>query len=71
MKQKKWSDLTTAQRVGAVFLALVQVSLMAAALWDMWHRPVEEIKGDRRFWTAAAFVNFVGPIAYFLVGRKR
>ena len=35
------------------------------------HRPADEIKGDRRLWTAVSFVNFVGPIAYFLFGRKR
>jgi hypothetical protein len=42
----------------------------AAALWDIWHRPVDEINGDWRLWTLASFVNFVGPIAYFLFGRK-
>ncbi len=71
IKQKKWSDLPTAQKLAALLVALVQYALLVAALWDMWHRPTEEINGDRRLWTAAAFVNFIGPIAYFVAGRKR
>ncbi len=63
--------MPTAQKLAALLVAFVQYALMAAALWDMWHRPAEEIKGNRRLWTAAAFVNFIGPIAYFVAGRKR
>ena len=64
---KKWSELTTGQRMAGTFGAVLQVTLLAAALWDLWHRPADEIKGDRRVWTAVSFVNFVGPIAYFPV----
>lgn len=69
-QRKKWSDMTPPERAGAGMVGIVQFALMAAALWDMWHRSEEEINGDRRIWTAAAFVNFIGPIAYFLFGRK-
>ena len=68
---KKWSELTTGQRMAGMFGAVLQITLLAAALWDLWHRPADEINGDRRLWTAVSFVNFVGPIAYFLFGRKR
>jgi hypothetical protein len=71
MQRKKWSDLTTGQQTAIGIGAAVQMSLLAAALWDIWHRPVEEIKGDRRLWTLASFVNFVGPLAYFAFGRRR
>ena len=47
------------------------MALMVAALADMWRRPVEEINGDRRLWTLASFINFAGPLAYFVFGRKR
>jgi hypothetical protein len=70
-QRKKWSDLTTGQRMAGTLGAVLQITLLAAALWDIWHRPADEIKGDRRVWTAVSFVNFVGPIAYFLFGRKR
>ncbi len=51
--------------------SVVQVTLLAAALWDISHRPAAGIKGSKKAWTAASFVNFVGPIAYFVFGRKR
>ena len=70
-QRKKWSQLTTGQRIAGTFAAVLQLGLLVAALWDIWHRPADEIKGDRRVWTAVSFVNFVGPIAYFLFGRKR
>ena len=68
---KKWRELTTGQRIAGTLGAVLQITLLAAALWDLRHRPADEINGDRRLWTAVAFVNFVGPIAYFLFGRKR
>ena len=71
MQVKRWSDLTTRQQTAIQIGAAVQISLLVTALWDMWHRPAEEINGDRRLWTLASFVNFVGPLAYFLFGRKR
>jgi hypothetical protein len=70
MQRKRWSDLTTGQQTAIQIGAGVQMALLAAALWDMWHRPAEEINGDRRLWTLASFVNFVGPLAYFAFGRK-
>jgi hypothetical protein len=70
-RAKRWDDLTTRQQTAIQIAAAIQVSLMVAAIWDMWHRPVEEINGDRRFWTLASFVNFIGPLAYFVFGRKR
>lgn len=71
LQSKRWSDLTTGQQTAIQIAAAVQISLLFAALWDMWHRPVEEINGDRRLWTLVSFVNFVGPLAYFALGRKR
>ncbi len=70
-KVKKWSDLTAGQQMAIAVAAGIQASLLIAALWDMWHRRPEEIRGDRRLWTLAAFVNFVGPLAYFRFGRRR
>ena len=71
MARRKWSELGTGQRRGIVFSAAIQVALLTAALIDIWRRPEEEIRGNKRVWAMAAFVNFVGPIAYFAFGRKR
>ena len=70
-KKKRWDDLTVTQRIGVVLLGTLQFVLLAAALWDIRRRSADEIAGNKAMWTAAVFVNFIGPIAYFLVGRKR
>jgi hypothetical protein len=50
---------------------VVQVSLSVATLLDLRRRPSSQIRGSKRLWTAAAFVNFLGPLAYFSLGRRR
>jgi hypothetical protein len=50
---------------------VVQVSLSVATLVDLRRRPSIQIRGSKRLWAAAAFVNFVGPLAYFSFGRRR
>jgi hypothetical protein len=71
-KQKqRWSDLSERQQGAIVAAGAVQVGLLAAALYDIRRRPAREINGSKSLWTAAAFVNFAGPIAYFAFGRKR
>jgi hypothetical protein len=71
MARKDWRDLSTRQKRGIVLGGVVQIGLLAAALTDIYRRPQEEIRGNKWLWMAAAFVNFVGPISYFLFGRKR
>jgi Phospholipase_D-nuclease N-terminal len=68
---KRWQDLSTGQRRGIVLSSVVQFALLSAALVDIWRRPEEKIRGSKRLWALVAFVNFVGPIAYFSFGRKR
>lgn len=68
---KRWSELSTGQRRSIVLSGVVQVTLLIAALMDIRRRPQEEIRGNKWLWTAATFVNFVGPISYFLFGRRR
>lgn len=70
MQNKKWRELSSTQKLGIIVLGVIQFTLLGAALWDLRQRPADEVKGSKRMWTAAAFVNFFGPIAYFLFGRK-
>ncbi len=70
-RKKRWSDMSRGQQVATVLGSVVQVTLLAAALWDIAHRPAAGIKGSKKAWAAASFVNFIGPIAYFAFGRKR
>jgi hypothetical protein len=70
---KKWSDLTARQKAPLVLRGIVQFALLAAALADIHRRPAEQINGSKWLWSAVALVNFmgIGPIAYFLFGRRR
>lgn len=67
----RWGELSIWQRAGVVLLSVTQLALLAAALLDIRHRPATATNGNKRWWTAAAFVKFVGPLAYYLLGRKR
>ena len=71
MPNKRWGDLSSTQRKAVVLSGVVQLGLLAAALADIYRRPAEEIRGDKRLWAVVAFVNFVGPVSYFLFGRRR
>jgi hypothetical protein len=70
MARKRWSDLTGGQRAAVIALAGVQLSLAAAAWTDLARRPAAEINGPKALWAAVIAVNFVGPGAYFLRGRR-
>lgn len=68
--KKQWQDLSKQQRTFIVAGAVVQLTLLAAAQIDLARRPAEEIRGSKLLWRILTLVNFVGPIAYFLFGRK-
>ena len=70
-KKKQWSELNQMQKSGIGVLGVIQVALLVAAQWDIHNRPEEEIRGNKWIWTAVVFVNIIGPITYFLVGRSR
>ncbi len=71
MRPKQWNDLTDTQKRGIVLLGVLQLTLLITALVDLRRRPADAINGSKRLWTALVFINFIGPIAYFLFGRKR
>jgi hypothetical protein len=71
MAKTRWEDLDDQQRRMVVVGAFVQVTLQFVALRDLRHRPKELVRGPKWAWVPATSVNFVGPVAYFLVGRRR
>ncbi|MCD6728028.1 MAG: PLDc N-terminal domain-containing protein [Solirubrobacteraceae bacterium] len=71
MQRRKWSELTATQRRTIVVLAAVQFTLAGAMLRDLRRRPADEVRGPKRLWLGAAFVNTIGPLAYFAFGRRR
>jgi hypothetical protein len=68
---RKWSERGRLSRRLIVVTGVVEVVLLVATLIDIKRRPAAQIKGSKRMWTALAFVNIVGPIAYFTLGRRR
>jgi flagellar biosynthesis/type III secretory pathway M-ring protein FliF/YscJ len=68
--KKRWEDLTQQQRIAIVIMGVIQFALLAAALADIRQRSEEELTASKRAWTMISFINYVGPIAYFLFGRK-
>lgn len=68
-RKRQWSDLSPAQQAGIVVAGTVQVALAATAWWDLAHRPASQVRGPKPLWAVGIAVNWVGPLAYFTVGR--
>jgi hypothetical protein len=68
---KRWSELSSRNRKLITVTGVVEVVLLAATLVDLKRRPADQIRGSKRMWTALAFINIIGPIAYFTFGRRR
>jgi len=50
-------------------VVLIQLVLMVSALVDLVRR--EQTRGPKWLWALVIlFVNFIGPIIYFVAGRK-
>lgn len=72
MAQKKtWKEMSPSARAGFILVGIAQISLLLAAQRDISRRPAELINGPKAAWRLASFVNFVGPVGYFVLGRKR
>lgn len=70
-EKKQWKDLSPAQKAGGIVMGIIQASLLIAALVDIRRRPAEQIRGRKVWWVLASFVNYIGPISYFIFGRKQ
>ncbi|MET4060552.1 hypothetical protein ABIB35_002100 [Arthrobacter sp. UYP6] len=70
-RKKSLKDLTASQKKMVGVSATVQFALAGLALADMWRRPASQIRGSRTLWSAACAVNFIGPLSYFVFGRRK
>jgi hypothetical protein len=68
---KKWSDLSQGQRNAIKVLAVTEFLLKILMLVDIKRRPASQIRGPKAAWRAAAVVNTIGPVSYFLFGRRK
>ncbi|WP_110467146.1 PLD nuclease N-terminal domain-containing protein [Pseudoclavibacter albus] len=51
-------------------IGLAQLGLATAAGIDLARRDPKRIHGPKAFWYAVLPLNWIGPIAYFMAGRK-
>ena len=70
-KPKNWNDLSTQQKTGSIVAASVQLTLAAIAWVNLARRPAEQVRGPKPLWAVIIAVNFIGPISYFIFGRRR
>ncbi|MBB6404280.1 PLDc N-terminal domain-containing protein [Arthrobacter sp. AZCC_0090] len=70
-KKKSWKDMTPGQRAGVVVVGAGQLALLVAAQRSISRTPAAQIRGSKALWRAASFINFFGPLSYFLFGRRR
>ena len=67
----RWSDLRPLTRILIIAGAVVQFGLLGAAQADIRRRGPNQLNGPRWLWVAVSFINFVGPISYFVFGRRK
>ncbi len=65
-----WTQMSPTKRLFLTLAIILQVTLLIAAQWDIQKRPEDEIRGSKSMWRMVAFINFIGPLAYFLFGRQ-
>ena len=70
MAARKWSDMSGVQRFGVAAGGIVQLVLAGLAWSDLAHRPAKKVNGPKGVWAAVIAINYAGPIAYFIGGRK-
>ena len=72
-RRTPWRELTRRQRQAMMVRGGLQLAVLLAALNDLRRRPASQIRGPKPLWAAISFVNYlgVGPIAYFLFGRRQ
>ncbi len=69
-QKKRWAEFSPAGRIVVAALAVLQVLLAGAAWADLARRDAAQVNGSKRAWAWGIAVNFAGPVAYFLRGRR-
>lgn len=70
-RKKQWSDLSRAQQRAIIVGGIAELIMTTIALGDLVRRPANRVRGPKLVWLLAFFVQPMGPILYFLAGRRR
>ena len=72
MAQKKsWSEMTPSTRKAVAAGGVIETIMTVVALRDLKGRSKGSLRGPKWLWVLLLFVQPVGPIAYFMFGRRR
>jgi len=69
--KKSWRDMSKGQRISVLLSGALNLALLAAAQRSIGRTPDSQIRGKKAIWRAVSFINFFGPVSYFLFGRRR
>ena len=69
-RKKRWSEFSRRQRQAILVGAALEIVMTKIALRDLVRRPKGQVRGPKAAWALALFVQPVGPISYFLFGRR-
>jgi hypothetical protein len=67
---RTWSELSTLQQRAICVVGAAETVVTLAALRDLRRRPAGQVRGPKVAWGLGVFVQPVGPIAYFIAGRR-
>lgn len=70
-RKKSWRDMSKAQRISVVVSGVVNMALLVAAQRSIAKTPDSGIRGKKVVWRAVSFINFFGPVSWFVFGRRR
>ena len=66
-----FESMSTGLLVAIGALAVLELVLMVTALVSVLRRSQDELNGPKWLWILVViFVNMIGPIVYFILGRK-
>ena len=68
---KRWSDFSPQQKTRMIASAAIPLVLAGLAWTALARRPADDVNGPKPVWAFVIMVNFIGPVAYFLFGRRR
>ena len=70
-RRKSWRDMSKGQRIMLIVSRAINMALLGAAQRSIGKTPDSRIRGKKAVWRAVSFINFFGPVSYFLFGRRR
>ena len=69
-KKRRWSDFARQQQTAMVLGAIAELIMTTIALRDLARRPAAQVRGRKLPWALTFFVQPIGPVLCFLIGRR-